>query len=80
MRITESGKDGGTGGLGVHCSPQTYQEYMYRWRNSHRAPAKCQQRALDTSKYKKVFPCNQVGQMRAREGKEKRKGGGILTT
>ena len=29
---------GGVGGRGVHLSPQTHQEYIYKWNSSHRAP------------------------------------------
>ena len=34
------GQDGGgVGGRGVHLSLQMHQEYIYKWNNSHRAPA-----------------------------------------
>ena len=35
----ESQDDGGGGGRGVHLSPQMHQEYIYKWKDSHRAPA-----------------------------------------
>ena len=50
--------DGGAGGLGVHLSPQTHQEYTFRHRSACRTPAESGQKDLTS---RKEYMENSVG-------------------